>query len=76
MSLLNNRPVRYLLQAINYTVFMALIWYSPPPIKEIDFIAKAFCLINKIVYFKRNSYQEQSDFVVGGYLTTFSQFTN
>jgi hypothetical protein len=24
---LTNKPVRYLLQAINYTVFMALIWY-------------------------------------------------
>ena len=24
---INNKPLRYLLQAINYTVFMALIWY-------------------------------------------------
>jgi len=27
MSILNNKFVRYLLQAINYTVFMAIIWY-------------------------------------------------
>ncbi len=27
MSILNNKPARYLLQAINYTVFMAIIWY-------------------------------------------------
>ena len=27
MEGLKNKPIRYLLQAINYTVFMALIWY-------------------------------------------------
>jgi len=27
MAALNSKPVRYLLQAVNYTVFMALIWY-------------------------------------------------
>ena len=27
MSVTDNRPVRYLLQAVNYTVFMALVWY-------------------------------------------------
>lgn len=27
MSAIDSKPIRYLLQAINYTVFMALIWY-------------------------------------------------
>jgi len=27
MSGINNKPVRYLLQVFNYTVFMAIIWY-------------------------------------------------
>ncbi len=27
MAVINNRPVRYLLQAINYSVFMGMIWY-------------------------------------------------
>lgn len=27
MTEFNNKPLRFLLQAINYTVFMALIWY-------------------------------------------------
>jgi len=27
MSILGNKPARYLLQALNYTVFMAIIWY-------------------------------------------------
>jgi len=27
MNGMNNKPIRYLLQAINYTVFMAMIWY-------------------------------------------------
>ncbi len=27
MSDINNKPVRYLLQVVNYTVFMAIIWY-------------------------------------------------
>ncbi len=37
MSALNNKPVRYLLQAINYTVFMALVWYfsMAPPVNVI-----------------------------------------
>ncbi|MFA9421219.1 MAG: hypothetical protein ACERLB_13795, partial [Gammaproteobacteria bacterium] len=32
---LRNKPVRYLLQAFNYSVFMALIWYfaTEPPIR-------------------------------------------
>ncbi len=35
--MLTNKPVRYLLQAINYSVFMALIWYfaSAPSIRII-----------------------------------------
>ena len=35
--MLTNKPVRYLLQAINYSVFMALIWYfaSSPSIRII-----------------------------------------
>jgi len=38
MTALNNKPARYFLQAINYTVFMALIWYfsTSPPIHLID----------------------------------------
>jgi len=38
MSVLDNKVVRYLLQAINYTVFMALIWYfsTSPPIHLIE----------------------------------------
>jgi hypothetical protein len=34
---INNKPLRYFLQAINYTVFMALIWYfaSSPSIRII-----------------------------------------
>ena len=37
MPVLNNKPVRYLLQAINYTIFMALVWYfsSAPPVRII-----------------------------------------
>ena len=37
MPMLNNKPVRYLLQAINYTVFMALIWTFSiaPPVRVI-----------------------------------------
>ena len=37
MSVLDNKVVRYLLQAINYTVFMALIWYfsSSPAVRLI-----------------------------------------
>lgn len=37
MSALSNKPGRYFLQAINYTVFMALIWYfsSSPSIRII-----------------------------------------
>jgi hypothetical protein len=27
MAEFSNKPLRYLLQAINYTVFMALVWY-------------------------------------------------
>lgn len=27
MVVINNKPLRYLLQAINYTVFMAIVWY-------------------------------------------------
>jgi len=27
MAEINNKPIRYLLQAINYSVFMGLIWY-------------------------------------------------
>ena len=27
MTGINNKPIRYLLQAINYSVFMGLIWY-------------------------------------------------
>jgi len=27
MTTINNKPIRYLLQAINYSVFMSLIWY-------------------------------------------------
>ncbi len=35
MSGVRNKPVRYLLQAFNYSVFMALIWYfaTEPPIR-------------------------------------------
>jgi hypothetical protein len=35
MSAFKNKPVRYLLQAFNYSVFMALIWYfaTEPPIR-------------------------------------------
>lgn len=38
MSALNSKPVRYFLQAINYTVFMALIWYfsTSPPVRLIE----------------------------------------
>lgn len=37
MAELNNKPLRFLLQAINYTVFMALVWYfaTSPSIKII-----------------------------------------
>ncbi len=37
MSVLDNKVARYLLQAINYTVFMALIWYfsSSPAVRLI-----------------------------------------
>jgi hypothetical protein len=27
MTAINNKPIRYLLQAINYSVFMGIIWY-------------------------------------------------
>jgi hypothetical protein len=27
MTTINNKPIRYLLQAINYSVFMGMIWY-------------------------------------------------
>jgi hypothetical protein len=27
MTAINNKPIRYLLQAINYSVFMGMIWY-------------------------------------------------
>ena len=27
MAAINNKPIRYLLQAINYSVFMGMIWY-------------------------------------------------
>lgn len=27
MAEINNKPIRYVLQAINYSVFMAIIWY-------------------------------------------------
>ncbi len=38
MPEINNKPLRFLLQAINYTVFMALIWYfaTSPSIRIID----------------------------------------
>ncbi len=38
MTISKNKPLSYLLQAINYTVFMALIWYfaSAPSIRVID----------------------------------------
>ncbi len=38
MPELRNKPLRYLLQAINYTVFMALIWYfaTEPSVQLID----------------------------------------
>lgn len=34
----NNKPVRYLLQAVNYSIFMALIWYfsSAPAVRIIE----------------------------------------
>ena len=37
MAELNNKPLRFLLQAINYSVFMALIWYfaSAPSVRII-----------------------------------------
>ncbi len=37
MSVTVNKPVRYVLQAINYTVFMAIIWYfaTAPSVKLI-----------------------------------------
>lgn len=37
MAELNNKPLRFLLQAINYSVFMALIWYfaSSPSVRII-----------------------------------------
>jgi hypothetical protein len=33
-----NKPLRYLLQALNYSIFMALIWYfaSSPPVRIIE----------------------------------------
>ena len=38
MSSLNNKPLRYLLQAVNYTIFMALIWYfaTAPSIRLLE----------------------------------------
>ena len=38
MAGFNNKPLRYLLQAINYTVFMALVWYfaTSPSIRLLD----------------------------------------
>ena len=38
MSGITNKPIRYLLQAINYTVFMALIWYfaTAPSFQVLD----------------------------------------
>jgi hypothetical protein len=38
MALLNNKPLRYFLQAINYSLFMGLIWYfaSSPSIRIIE----------------------------------------
>jgi hypothetical protein len=38
MSGINNKAVRYLLQAVNYTIFMALIWYfaSAPAVRIIE----------------------------------------
>ncbi len=38
MPEINNKPLRYLLQVINYTVFMALIWYfsSSPSIRILE----------------------------------------
>jgi len=38
MSTLVNKPVRYVLQAINYTVFMAIIWYfaTAPSVQLIE----------------------------------------
>ncbi len=35
MAAIDNKPIRYLLQAINYSVFMGLIWYfaSAPSIR-------------------------------------------
>jgi hypothetical protein len=38
MKGIENKPLRYLLQAINYTVFMALIWYfaSAPSIRLLE----------------------------------------
>ena len=37
MSAIDNKPIRYVLQAINYTVFMAIIWYfaTAPSVKLI-----------------------------------------
>jgi len=38
MSVIDNKPLRYFLQAINYTIFMALIWYfaTSPAIQILD----------------------------------------
>ena len=38
MRVLQSKPVRYLLQAINYTVFMAMVWYfaTNPSIRILD----------------------------------------
>ncbi len=38
MTGINNKPLRYTLQAINYTIFMALIWYfsSAPAVRIIE----------------------------------------
>lgn len=38
MAGIGNKPIRYLLQAINYSVFMGLIWYfsTSPSIRIID----------------------------------------
>ncbi|MDH3633523.1 MAG: hypothetical protein OES20_02350 [Gammaproteobacteria bacterium] len=38
MAELSNKPLRFLLQAINYSVFMALIWYfaSAPSVRIIE----------------------------------------
>lgn len=38
MTVVNNKPIRYVLQAINYSVFMGMIWYfaTSPAVRLID----------------------------------------